>query len=171
MINKKVLSEVSIYSGKIKMPEGFEIQKENLVKNISISNYYEDIKYPFSIEWDKLKNFITEFTLVEHKLNLIPKDTSGKYYERNEISKPMISVDPIDLKNSPDFIFLYGVEIDPKTCEVIVYYDDNRRKGRSYTFNLETNSFIMFPSSQLYYIKNNKNSFLNYIQTINFDFI
>jgi hypothetical protein len=83
----------------------------------------------------------------------------------------MISVDPIDLKNSPDFIFLYGVEIDPKTCEVIVYYDDNRRKGRSYTFNLETNSFIMFPSSQLYYIKNNKNCFLNYIQTINFDFI
>jgi hypothetical protein len=171
MINKKTLSEISIYSGKIKMPEGFEIKKETLVKDISISNYYEDVKHPFSIEWDKLKNFITDFTLVEHKLSLIPKNTSGKYYERNEVSKPIVSVNPVDLKNSPDFILLYGVEIDPETCEVVIYYDDNRRKGRSYNFNLETNSFIMFPSSQLYYIKNNKNSFLNYIQTISFDFI
>jgi len=168
MINKKVLPEIGIYSGNIKMPEGYEIKKEELVKNITVSNYYEDINYPFSKEWDKLKNFVTDYSKIDHGLYLVPKKTFGKYYERNEISKPLSEVDPIDLKNSPDYVLLYGVEIDPSTCEIVIYYDDNRRKGRSYNFNLETNNFVMFPSTQKYYIKNNKNSFLNYIQTITF---
>jgi hypothetical protein len=37
MINKKVLSEIAIYSGKIKMPEGFEIEKDELVKTYYFS--------------------------------------------------------------------------------------------------------------------------------------
>ena len=41
MINKKVLSEIDIYSGKIKMPKGFEIDRSQLVKNITVTNYYQ----------------------------------------------------------------------------------------------------------------------------------
>ena len=128
MINKKILSEIGIYSGSIKMPEGYEIKKDELVKNITVSNYYEDISYPFSKEWDKIKNFIVDYSKIKHELYLIPKKTFGKYYERNEISKPLLEVDPIDLKNSPDYVLLYGVEIDPNTCEIVIHYDDNRIK-------------------------------------------
>ena len=108
---------------------------------------------------------------VEYGLNLIIKKINGNFYEKNEISKPKLETNPVDLKNSPDFILLYGVEIDPRTCEIVIYYDSNRRKGRSYNIFLEKDMFIMFPASQLYYIKNNKNSYLNFIQNIAFDYI
>lgn len=171
MINKKVLSEISLYSGKINMPKGFEIEEDELVKNIMLSSYYENLNYPFSKTWDKLKTYITDFIRIEHNLNLVSKKTFGNFYEKNEISCPKFEVDPINLKNSPDFVFLYGVEIDPKTCEIIIYYDDNRRKGNTWKIFLEKNMFIMFPSSLLYYVKNDKNSYLNFIQTITFEYI
>ena len=171
MINKKVLSEIALYCGTVKMPEGFEIEKEELTKNIFLSQYYENFEYHFSITFDKLKNFITDFIKVEHNLNLVPKKIYGNFYEKNEISKPKLEVDPVDLRNSCDFVFLYGAEIDSETCEVVVYYDDNRRKGRSWNINLKTNEFVMFPSSQLFYIKNNNNSHLNFVQTIHFEYI
>ena len=53
----------------------------------------------------------------------------------------------------------------------MIYYDDNRRKDKVFNFLLENDKFIMFPASQSYYIKNNKNSYLNFIQTITFDYI
>lgn len=171
MINKKILSEISLYHGFVKMPKGFEIEKDELVKNIFLSKYYENINYPFSISFDKLKTYVSDFIKVEHKLNLVPKKIYGNFYEKNEISEPKLEIDPVDLKNSPDFVLLYGVEIDNKTCEVVINYDDNRRKGRSWNINLENDKFIMFPASQLYYIKNVKNSYLNFIQTITFEYI
>ena len=171
MINKKILSEISLYYGVVKMPKGFEIEKDELIKNIFLSKYYENIEYPFSISFDKLKTYISDFMGVEHKLNLIPKKIYGNFYEKNEISEPKLEIDPVDLKNSPDFVLLYGVEIDNKTCEIVINYDDNRRKGRSWNINLENDKFIMFPASQSYYIKNVKNSYLNFIQTITFEYI
>jgi hypothetical protein len=171
MITKKTLSEIALYYDEVKMPEGFEIEKEELVKNIFLSSYYENIEYPFSKTFDKLKTYITDFIRIEHNLNLIPKKTFGNFYEKNEISKPKLEIDLVDLKNSPDFVLLYGVEIDPKTCEIIIQYDNNRRKGKSFNFMLESNKFIMFPASQLYHIKNNKNSYLNFVQTITFEYI
>lgn len=171
MIEKKVLSEISLYNGIIKMPKGFEIEKDELVKNITISKYYQNIKYPFSISFDKLKTYVTDFMKVEHNLNLVPKKIYGNFYEKNEISNPILEVDKVDLKNSPDFVLLYGVEIDSKTCEIVINYDDNRRKGNTWNIFLENDQFIMFPASQLYYIKNNKNSYLNFIQTITFEYI
>ena len=171
IIKKTTLSEIALYQGIIKIPEGFQIEKDVLIKNILLSQYYENIEYPFSITFDKLKTYITDFMKVEYGLNLIIKKINGNFYEKNEISKPKLETNPVDLKNSPDFILLYGVEIDPRTCEIVIYYDSNRRKGRSYNIFLEKDMFIMFPASQLYYIKNNKNSYLNFIQNIAFDYI
>jgi hypothetical protein len=171
MITKKTLSEIALYYGEVKMPEGFEIEKDELVKNIFLSKYYENMEYPFSKTWDKLKTYITDFIRVKYNIDLIVKKTFGDFYEKNEVSKSKLEVNQNDLRNSPDFVLLYGVEIDPKTCEIIIYYDDNRRKGKSFNFILENNKFIIFPASQLYYIKNNKNSYLNFIQTITFEYI
>lgn len=169
MINKKILSEIAIYHGKIKMPKNFEIEKDELVKNILLSKYYENVNYPFSIAWDKLKTFIIDFMITEYNISLIPQINYGNFYEKGETSKPKLELNLMDLKNSHDLVLLYGVEIDPNTCKVIINYDDNKRKGKYFEFNLNNDDFIIFPTSQLYYIENNKNSYLNFIQTIIFD--
>ena len=171
MIKKKILSEIALYFGSVKMPKEFEIERENLVKDIMLSSYYENLDFPYSNTFEKLKTFIADFMRVEHKLDLITRKSYGNFYEKNETSRPILEINPMDLRNSPDFVLLYGVEIEPKTCEIIISYDDNRRKGKNWRINLENNKFVMFPASQSFYIKNNKNSYLNFIQTITFEYL
>ena len=62
---------------------------------------------------------------------------------------------------------LYGIEVED--CIVRIYYDDNRRKGRSWDIPLENNKFIIFPSSNTYYITNNQKDSLNFVQTTTYD--
>tara|TARA_R100000900_G_scaffold118561_1_gene93284 strand:+ start:5860 stop:6375 length:516 start_codon:yes stop_codon:yes gene_type:complete len=166
MINKKVLSETALYFGNLKMPKGYEIETDLLVKNITLSHYYEDVEYSFSKTWDKINTFITDFMRVEYKTDLQSKNYYGSFYERNQISEPQFHLDFSSLKDSPDFVCLYGVEIDSDSCNIIINYDDNRRKNLRHEIKLKTNEFIIFPSSMSYYIKNKNNSYLNFIQSI-----
>ena len=54
---------------------------------------------------------------------------------------------------------------------VRIHYDANRRAGRSWDIPLANNDFIMFPSTQMYYITNNQKNSLNFIQTTTYEFI
>ena len=81
----------------------------------------------------------------------------------------MLNINPVDLRNTPDYILLYGVKVEK--CMVKIHYDDNRRKGRSWDIELKNNMFIMFPSTNMYYIINNQKDSLNFIQTITYEFI
>ena len=64
---------------------------------------------------------------------------------------------------------LYGVNIN--NCSVKIYYDSNRRKGRSWDIPLENNKFIMFPSMQQYVITNNQKDNLNTILKTTYEYI
>ena len=106
---------------------------------------------------------------MEYGFSLINKKTWGNVYKPTEISVPFLNIDPGDLRNSPDYTLLYGVNV--KDCSVRIHYDDNRRKGRSWDMPLKNNQFIMFPSTQMYYITNNQKDSLNFILTITHEFI
>jgi hypothetical protein len=54
---------------------------------------------------------------------------------------------------------------------VTIYYDDNRRKGRSWNIELKHNMFIMFPSTNMYFISNKQKDSLNFIQTITYEYL
>ena len=55
---------------------------------------------------------------------------------------------------------------------VRIHYEDNRRKGRSLgIYHLENNMFIMFPSTNMYYLTNNQKDSLNFVQTITYEYI
>ena len=58
-----------------------------------------------------------------------------------------------------------------KNCMVRIHYEDNRRKGRSWDIELKNNMFIMFPSTNMYYITNNQKDSLNFVQTITYEYI
>ena len=57
-------------------------------------------------------------------------------------SIPLLNIDPVDLKNSPDFTFLYGVKVN--NCNVRIHYEDNRRKGRSWDIELKIINLLCF---------------------------
>ena len=167
-IKKKVLTEQSLFYGDIDMPKGFEIDQEKLTKDI-LQSTFNSKEFPFSRTWDMLNTYMRDFIGVEHNINLINKKTWGNIYKPHQVSVPLLNIDPVDLRNSPDFTLLYGVKV--KDCFVRIHYEDNRRKGRSWDIELKNNMFIMFPSTNMYYLTNNQKDSLNFVQTITYEYI
>tara|TARA_R110000868_G_scaffold4061_3_gene24804 strand:+ start:353 stop:856 length:504 start_codon:yes stop_codon:yes gene_type:complete len=167
-MQKKVLTEQSIYYGNVSMPKHWEIDQIELSHYILQSNL-TDTKLKFSKTFDKLNTYIKDFIRLEYSINLVNKETWGNIYKPNETTVPLLNVDPVDLRNSPDFTMLYGVKV--KDCNVRIHYEDNRRKGRSWDIELKNNMFIMFPSTNMYYLTNNQKDNLNFVQTITYEYI
>jgi len=166
-MQKIILSEQSLYFGDVTMPKGWDIDQNNLIKDIS-KVAFNSKKFPFSKTWDILETYIREHICLEYNISLVNKNTWGNIYKPQEITIPLLNTDPVDLKNSPDFTLLYGVKV--KNCMVKIHYDDNRRKGRSWDIPLENNKFIMFPSTNMYYLTNTQKNSLNFVQTITYDY-
>jgi len=167
-MHKKVLSEIGLYYGDVDMPKGFEIDRNQIQRDI-LKSQINNKEFPYSRSWDMLNTYMREHIHVKYGFSLINKKTWGNVYKPQEISIPLLNIDPVDLKNSPDYTLLYGVNV--KDCSVRIHYDDNRRAGRSWDISLTNNQFIMFPSMQMYYITNNQKNSLNSILTITHEFI
>tara|TARA_R100000808_G_scaffold2400_1_gene9595 strand:+ start:1901 stop:2407 length:507 start_codon:yes stop_codon:yes gene_type:complete len=168
-MQKKVLSEIALYYGDVAMPKGWAIDRDRLQHDI-LKDHLQNLKnFPFSRTLDMLITYLREHINVEYGFNLIQKDIWGNAYKPQEISVPLLNIDPVDLRNSPDFTCLYGVNV--KDCSVRIHYDSNRRAGRSWDIKLENNKFIMFPSTCMYYLTNNQKESLNFVQTITQDYI
>ena len=166
-ITKNILSEQVLYFGDVAMPKDWEIDRIELSHHILHSNL-SDKKLQFSRTYDKLDTYIKDFIGLEYNINLINKSTWGNIYKPNETTIPLLNIDPVDLRNSPDFTMLYGVKV--KDCNVRIHYEDNRRKGRSWDIKLTNNMFIMFPSTNMYYITNNQKDNLNFVQTTTYEY-
>ena len=167
-MQRQVLTEQSLFYGDIDMPKGFEIDQEKFTNDI-LQSTFNSKEFPFSRTWDMLNTYMRDFIGLEHGINLVNKSTWGNIYKPNETTIPLLNIDPVDLRNSPDFTMLYGVKV--KDCFVRIHYEDNRRKGRSWDIKLTDNMFIMFPSTNMYYITNNQKDSLNFVQTITYEYI
>ena len=167
-MQKIILSEQALFFGNVDMPKGWDIDRDKLQKDILQSNVLNK-DFPFSKTWDMLTTYLREHIHLEYGFTLVNKETWGNTYKPEEITIPLLNIDPVDLRNSPDYTLLYGVSV--KDCKVRVHYNDNRRKGRSWDIELTNNKFIMFPSTCMYYLTNNQKDSLNFVQTITYEYI
>jgi len=167
-MEKKVLSEIALYYGDVAMPKYWEIDPIELAHH-TLHSQLQNKEFLYSKTWDKLNTYIREHIKLEYNINLVNQKTWGNIYSPRETTLPLLNVDPVDLRNSPDYTLLYGVNV--KDCSVRIHYDANRRAGRSWDIPLTNNQFIMFPSTQMYYITNNQKDSLNFILTITHEFI
>ena len=183
-MQKKVLTEVDLYTGEIAMPKGFEIDR-NKIKNDILKSFvtsdrinnnpktysYKNYKVPFSQPLQWMQDYMRDHWKVEYHFTLVPKNMHGKILHPKEQSVLMHSVDPVDLRNSPDYTLIYGVDVESDSCECIIEYDDNRRKNRTWHIPIQNNHFIMFPATQRYMITENTSNKLNTILVINYEYI
>jgi len=167
-MQKKVLSEIALYYGDVAMPKDWDIDRDKLQQDI-LTSIVTDSSMPFSKELDKLNTYIREHINLNYEFTLVNKNIWGNMYKPQETTIPLLNIDPVDLRNSPDYTFLYGVNV--KNCMIRIHYEDNRRKGRSWDIPLTNNKFIMFPSTNMYYITNNQKDNLNFVQTITYEYI
>ena len=162
-MKKKVLSEQLLFSGQVSMPKGFEINLEKLSKNI-LDSLITKSEFKISKNWDMLNTYIIENINLKHGLRLENKKMWGNVYEPKERTHTLLEADLFDFKNSPDYILLYGVNVE--NCFIKISYDDNRFKGEGYDIELKNNMFIIFPSTNTYTISNKQTENLNLIHTI-----
>jgi len=167
-MQKKVLTEQALYYSDVAMPKDWDIDRDKLQNDI-LKSQVTDSPFAFSRTWDMLNTYIRDHIGLEYNINLVNKETWGNMYKPQETTIPLLNINPVDLRNSPDFTLLYGVKV--KDCMVRVHYEDNRRKGRSWNIELKNNKFIMFPSTNMYYLTNNQKDSLNFVQTITYEYI
>jgi len=167
-MHKKVLTEQSIYFGDVSMPKHWEIDQNELAHHILQSNLTNE-ELQFSRTFDKLNTYIKEFINLKHGITLLNKSAWGNIYKPNETTIPLLNIDPVDLRNAPDYTLLYGVKVEE--CMVRIHYEDNRRKGKSWDMPLTNNKFIMFPSTNMYYLTNNQKDSLNFVQTTTYEYV
>ena len=183
-MHKKVLTEVDLYTGEIAMPKGFEIDR-NKIKNDILKSFvtsdrinnnsrtcsYKNYKVPYSQPLQWMQDYMRDHWKAEYHFTLVPKNMHSKILHPKEQSVLMHSVDPVDLRNSPDYTLIYGVDVESDSCECIIEYDDNRRKNRTWHIPIQNNHFIMFPATQRYMITENTSNKLNTILVINYEYI
>ena len=167
-MQKRVLSEQSLYHGKVNMPKDWDIDRNKLTTDI-LQSVLHNKDFPFSRTFDMLNTYMRDHININYGFNLINKNILGYIFKTQEISVPIFDTDPVDLRNSPDYTFLYGVNVE--NCIVRIHYDDNRRKGRSWDIALNNNQFIMFPSTNMYYYTNNQKEKLNFVLKITYEYI
>ena len=167
-MQKKVLTEQALYYGDVDMPKDWDIDRDKLSGDI-LQSVIQNKDFPFSRTFDMLNTYIREHINLKYNFQLINKDTWGNMYKPNETTIPLLNIDPVALRNSPDDALLYGVKV--KDCNVKIHYEDNRRKGRIWDIPLLNNRFIMFPSTNMYYLTNNQKDSLNFVQTITYEYI
>jgi hypothetical protein len=167
-MQKKVLSEQALYYGDVAMPKDWDIDRDKLQDDI-LKSQITDSPLPFSRTFDMLNTYMRDHIYLNYGFTLVNKETWGNMYKPQETTIPLLNIDPVDLRNSPDYTFLYGVNV--KNCNVRIHYEDNRRKGRSWDISLKNNMFIMFPSTNMYYLTNNQKDSLNFVQTITYEYI
>ena len=183
-MQKKVLTEVDLYTGEIQMPKGFDIDRDK-IRNDIIESYvnknrinnnpqayaFDDYVVPFSQPLQWMQDYVRDHWRVEYGKTLVTKTMHGNVMHPKEKSWTRGQVDPVDLRNSPDYTLIYGIDVKEGSSECIIEYDDNRRKNRTWHLPIKNNHFIMFPATNKYCITENTSKKLNTILTIGYEYI
>jgi len=178
---KKVLSTIDIYTDTvhtIKLPldeyrvrllEGFVLKKR--LSNNPKDYSYEDYVIPHFKSLNFLNDYICDFFRLDYHHDLVFQKHWGNIYLPMERSHTRNQINPVDLGKSPDYTYIYGVDVSPDSCELVLEYDDNRRKNNTWHISLKNNKFIIFPSTQRYFISQNKSSQINVFLTANLEIL
>ena len=181
-MKQTILSQIDVYTDLIK---GIDIDREQIKQGIiksfiaqnRISNNpkdysYEDYILPFSLPLQWTEDYIRDhFTLESGGKNLVIQGVWGNLYNTGEQSYTRHQVDPLNLRESSDYTTIYCIDITEGSTELVIEYDDNRRVNRTWHFPLQNNQFVIFPSSQRYFISKNKSSSLNLFISFNWTWV
>ena len=178
------LSKISLYHGTIDCPKGFEIDRKK-IKNSIIQNYVShqtlsnnpkdltnrDFKVDFSQPLQWLGDYMRDHFRLHYGQTLVLKNQWGIVLEPYEMTYTRNNVDPVDLRNSPDYTLIYGVDVHKDSCQVVCHYNDNRRAGRTWHIPMKDNKFVMFPSTQNYFISKNTSKEVITLLTSTYEYI
>ena len=173
-MNKEILSQTDIYFGEIDMPKHFDINRdqikasllESVLKDKQFFNHFvdrnfNDFELRYCPTFFALNTYFIETMFLKHKLSISNGFKFGSLFAKNQSSLTKNTVNKMDLTNSPDYTFIYGVDVSKNSQDLVILYDDKRAKNLCNIRNLNNNEFIMFPSCLDYYFSPNESDNIN----------
>ena len=166
-MNKKILSEIDIYEGSIILPKNHEIDRfkiksdilQSKLENKTISQNpfayaYSDYSIETSQPLNLIRNTIAEKTRAYHEMGIEPRLSFGNVYEPKQQSFFRNMIDPVNIKESPDYIMIYGVDVD-KNTSVVLESKDKRGVNQLSVYPIINNHYVMFPAYLKFFINEN----------------
>jgi len=184
-MHRKILSQVDLYYGDVKMPKNFEIDRTKIKEQIIYSSFISDNRKNNDKNDKRYNDFIiddttilyplhvyfSDFINLKFDLKLILQDSWGNIVYPGQQTNNRNTLNPLSLDLSSDYTLIYGVDVYDKESKLIIEYDSNRRAGRSWTIPIFDNSFVMFPSTCRYHISQNMSKNLNTFLGFTFNYV
>lgn len=183
-MEKKVLSENELYLGKItgttiSIPRDFIRVKifESFVLKKRISQNPKE--YAFDdyqvgggahIQW--IHDYIHDHFRLMKKRTLVPILTWGNIYAPLEHSYSRHHISSRQSRAlSPTYTWIYGIDVQPQSCDLVIEYNDKEKEGNTWHLPLENNKYIIFPSHLRHFISKNKSCESNVFLSVNCELV
>tara|TARA_R100001143_G_scaffold40802_1_gene37161 strand:+ start:474 stop:1001 length:528 start_codon:yes stop_codon:yes gene_type:complete len=161
-MKKKVLSALDIYSEEVNIPGGFEINRKKIFSHIlhncfierEIFNYKNTFKVDSSQDLGWFNQYIIEHLLLRHKVALESHNYYGLILYPGEMS---IIRNENNLYPTSAYTVIYGIEVPKNSTELTLSFKD-KNKLKIYSEEIYDNKFIIFPSSENYFLTRNNSS-------------
>jgi hypothetical protein len=155
-MEKKVLSEIEIYTGEVKIPLDFKIDRKQIFSSILYNHFIEKNTYKVdgSKELSWFHDYIIEFSYLKYNLQLETVNHYGLILYPGE-SGNIKNENSLNINS--DYTTIYGVDVPKKSTQLVLNYF-NKNKFKIYSEDIYGNKFITFPSTQNYFLKKNNSS-------------
>ena len=152
---KEILNEEAVYYGGVNCPKGYEIHREQ-IKYAMMYGYLEKSKNKktpvqplnHTIHLSFLNSYIRDFFKLQQKgkSSLVLKESFSFILKQDDNIQKNNYFNPYDIEGSPVYTMIYGVELENKSSEVIIYHNNKKRVNLHARYPLKNNCFVMFPS-------------------------
>lgn len=155
-MEKKVLSEIEIYTGEIKIPLDFKIDRKQIFSSILYNHFIEKNIYKVdgSKELSWFHDYIMEFSYLKYNLQLETVNHYGLILYPGE-SNSIKNENSLNINS--DYTTIYGIDVPKKSTQFVLNYF-NKNKFKIYSEDIYDDKFITFPSTQNYFLTKNNSS-------------
>ena len=160
-MHKVILNEESIFFDFVNSPKNFEINRDEIkhgimygyINNKNLNQYPVDHCLPLDYFEEYIQHFFTQ--KINYEFNIVLRNKYGFLLKQDESVSLKNDINILDLKHSPDYTLIYGVELEDMSSNLIVHHNNKKIPNCTWTIPMQNNKFIIFPSHLNYEITKN----------------
>tara|TARA_R100001086_G_scaffold79077_1_gene38446 strand:+ start:1610 stop:2158 length:549 start_codon:yes stop_codon:yes gene_type:complete len=176
-MNKKTLLEIALFEGEITLPKNHQVDRYKIKsdilqskldnKTVSSNPYafaFSDYSIETSAPLNLIRSTIAEKLNVYHQIGVESRLSFGNVFDPKQQSFFRNMIDPVNIKESPDYVMIYGVDVD-KNASVVIETKDKRGIDQLSVYPIANNHFVLFPAYLRFFMNENDSSQTNIFLT------
>ena len=176
-MNKKTLLEIALFEGEITLPKNHQVDRYKIKsdilqskldnKTVSSNPYafaFSDYSIETSAPLNLIRSTIAEKLNVYHQISIESRLSFGNVFDPKQQSFFRNMIDPVNIKESPDYVMIYGVDVD-KNASVVIETKDKRGIDQLSVYPIANNHFVLFPAYLRFFMNENDSSQTNIFLT------